>query len=179
MNIDLPRLGGEAIELAYEQGLNHRDPGECAWALLVDAMRTIAVASAGGPGGGPPASYGSCMPTPMPDHWEAFGTIREALSEGLTRAPIARPPRIMPTARAVSRYDEVMELWHPRTFSGAIRRPADVTRAMMLLAGGSSMRRVSKIVAIPKGSLTHYRNLTSRTVGRIVLPYLEQVAKAS
>lgn len=174
MKLDLPRLGAEALDLAVEQGRDYHDVRECAWALLVDAMKTFASMPGDGPRG-----VGSCMPQTMPDHWESFGTVREQLSDGVARAPAARMPRIPPSARAVTRCHEVMLIWHPQTFRGFVRRPADVTRAMMLLACGSSMRRVGRLTGIPKGSLTHFRDITSRTVGRLVLPFLEEIAQAS
>ncbi len=174
MKLDISRLGDDALELAYEQGRDFHDIRACAWALLVDAMKTFATMPGDGPRG-----MGSCMPDAMPDHWESFGTIREALTDGVARAPEARMPRVQPSARAVSRCYEVMLLWHPQTFRGAIKRPADVTRGMMLWAGGSRPVRVAKLAGLSKNSLPYYREKTSLTVGRLILPYLEKMAEAS
>lgn len=171
--MDTARLGDDALTLAADRGLDFRDPAECAWALLCDAAETFEAMPIEGPRGYPGKS---AMPEQLRSRWEIFAVERERITD---KVDVATSVRRTPSARQISRAEAVRDLWHPQAFRGLVRAPERSVRGLWLYAGGVPPRRVAKVVGIPTPTLYRQRKTMCRTIGRVILPHLEKVAKSA
>lgn len=167
------QLGDDALILAAERGLDYRDPAECAWALLCDAAATFEAMPETGPRAYPRRSP---LPDPVRTRWELFGVERERITD---RVQIDTPCRRTPSARQISRAEAVRELWHPQAFRGLVKAPERSVKALWLYAGGVPPRRVAKAVGIAKPTLHAHRRRMCLTIGRVILPHLEDIVKSA
>lgn len=169
--LDLPRLSREGARLAQEHGLNPADPGDGAWALLVDALRTYkALPDPTRPRGYPRQS---AMPEPHRERWELFGIEREWLTEGIK---IETRVRHTPDSRAIDRAEEALRLWRPATFTHAFKSPAIVHRAILTYAAGRSLREAAVAYGIARNTLSRHRKKAAGIVGDILSSAVQRAA---
>lgn len=167
------QLGAEALQLAYDAGLDFHDPAECAWALTRDAMRTIEALPGDGPRGYPSAS---AMPDQVRSHWDLFAVERERITD---RVVVQTTTRFTPSPRQITRAEETLALWHPQNFRGQSHHVDRMVKALLVYAGGVPLRRVSRVAGLKSDTIAKARRRFCLTVGRQILPHLENVAKSA
>lgn len=162
IQFDVARLGREARRLAHDQGLDAADPAECGWALLVDAARVWAAMPSPSPRGYPRES---AMPDPIRTPAEIFGVERERITD---RVRVETDCRSAPDSRSVSRAEEVLALYHPSRFRGAVRQPQRAVRALWVFAASNSPIVVQRSQGVSKSTLYRYRQIMCLKVGRLL-----------
>lgn len=166
--IDFARLATDGQSLAMERGDDANSPGECIWALTINAADALKRWRPNAKGGSP-LSY-------WPDtHSDAAERHSVEWVRALEGVKIETHVYIPPTPREIERIDIMTTLWRPAAFRHMVKSdPIIAVKALWLYAGGSPMRRVEALTGVKKDALIDRRKRFSRALGDTIKPHMRQ-----